>query len=37
MCVSKICLDNLLHSYFARVLERGQQVVYYDVEEKFHI
>jgi hypothetical protein len=37
MCISKIFLDNLSHSYYERVLERGQQVVYYDVEEKFHI
>jgi hypothetical protein len=37
MCISKTCLDNLSRSYYERVLERGQQVVYYDVEEKFHV
>jgi hypothetical protein len=35
--IRKICLDNLSQSYYERVLERGEQVVYYDAEEKLHI
>jgi hypothetical protein len=33
MHIRKICLGNLLHSYYERVWERGQQIVYCDVEK----